>query len=71
MLDDPIARKLHSKLEAEKRKVAKNVEETKPSAKNESDDDDEENNLESRTSAFTKKRAGLFNTNTPAKKKHK
>ncbi|XP_065867170.1 uncharacterized protein [Euphorbia lathyris] len=52
--NDPIERKLHAKLEAGKRKLAKSIEE---SLKND-DDDDSSEEPESRTRAFVKKRTG-------------
>ncbi|KAJ0113481.1 hypothetical protein Patl1_00453 [Pistacia atlantica] len=56
--NDPVERKLHARLDARKRKAAKNAEESLLSAKDRhDDDDDDEDDLESRTSAFEKKRA--------------
>lgn len=54
--NDPVERKLHAKLQARKRKVANGNQSVKDERDDENDDSDEE--LESRTSAFTKKRPG-------------
>lgn len=51
--DDPLERKLYYKLNAQKRKATKIAEELAPAAR---DDDDDEDNLDSRTSAFEKKK---------------
>lgn len=51
--DDPLERKLYYKLNAQKRKAAKIAEELAPAAR---DDDDDEDYLDSRTSAFEKKK---------------
>lgn len=59
--DNPVERKLHAKLESGKRKAAKRLEDSTPSAKDQLDDDDDKDDdheLESRSSAFGKKRAG-------------
>lgn len=52
--DDPLERKLYYKLNAQKRKAAKIAEALAPAARD--DDDDDEDNLDSRTSAFEKKK---------------
>eukprot|EP00262_Sarcandra_glabra_P006643 TRINITY_DN1900_c0_g1_i1.p1 TRINITY_DN1900_c0_g1~~TRINITY_DN1900_c0_g1_i1.p1 ORF type:complete len:138 (-),score=35.27 TRINITY_DN1900_c0_g1_i1:859-1272(-) len=71
---DPAGRKLHAKLDAEKRRAAKNLEDSSPPKRNnghdESDDDDSED-PESRTNAFVKKRAKFLATSLQAKKKQK
>ncbi|XP_044501555.1 uncharacterized protein LOC123222707 [Mangifera indica] len=53
--NDPVERKLHARLDACKRKAAKNAEESPKDGHD--DDDEDEDDLESRTSAFEKKRA--------------
>ncbi|KAJ9158915.1 hypothetical protein P3X46_024458 [Hevea brasiliensis] len=73
-LNDPVERKLHAKLEAGKRKATKSIEESLPSTRgggNDNDDEDSDGDLESRTSAFTKKRAGPPTSSLQLKKKHK
>ncbi|KAL5792390.1 hypothetical protein ACOSP7_000984 [Xanthoceras sorbifolium] len=56
-LHDPVARKLQARLNAGKRNAAKSIEESTPSAKDGHDDEeDEDDDLESRSSAFAKKR---------------
>uniref|UniRef100_A0A2P2JX31 Uncharacterized protein n=1 Tax=Rhizophora mucronata TaxID=61149 RepID=A0A2P2JX31_RHIMU len=57
-LNDPVERKLHAKLESQKRKAAKKNEESISLARdgNDDSDDNSDNELESRTSAFAKKR---------------
>ncbi|GAU32768.1 hypothetical protein TSUD_323370 [Trifolium subterraneum] len=52
--NDPVERKLHTKLDAEKRKAANIAKESTAVA---SDDDDEDNEDESRTKAFAKRKA--------------
>ncbi|KAK2361652.1 Phosphatidylinositol N-acetyglucosaminlytransferase subunit P protein [Trifolium repens] len=52
--NDPVERKLHAKLDAEKRKAANIAKESTAVA---SDDDDEDNEDESRTNAFAKRKA--------------
>ncbi|KAK2415774.1 hypothetical protein P8452_60868 [Trifolium repens] len=52
--NDPVERKLNAKLDAEKRKAANIAKESTTIA---SDDDDEDNEDESRTNAFTKRKA--------------
>ncbi|KDP38839.1 hypothetical protein JCGZ_04996 [Jatropha curcas] len=74
-LNDPVERKLHAKLEAGKRKAAKSIEEslpTKNEGRNSNDnDDDSDGELESRNSAFAKKRAGPPTPSLQLKKKQK
>ena len=55
--DDPVDRKLYAKLEADKRKTAKIAEESSIVASNVLDDDEDDEDLESRTSAFAKRKA--------------
>lgn len=77
-LNDPAGRKLHAKLEAGKRKATKSIEESLPSTRgggngndNDNDDEDSDGEMESRTSAFTKKRAGPLTSSSQLKKKKK
>uniref|UniRef100_A0A2C9VJA5 Uncharacterized protein n=2 Tax=Manihot esculenta TaxID=3983 RepID=A0A2C9VJA5_MANES len=77
-LNDPVERKLHAKLEAEKRKAAKSFEESLPSTieggnGNGIDHDDSDGESESRTNAFAKKRAvpPAPTSSLRVKKKHK
>ncbi|OAY39790.1 uncharacterized protein LOC110625101 [Manihot esculenta] len=75
-LNDPVGRKLHAKLEAGKRKATKSIEESLPSTRgggncNDNDDEDSDGEMESRTSAFTKKRAGPLTSSSQLKKKKK
>ncbi|KAF5207455.1 pre-mRNA-splicing factor CWC22-like protein [Thalictrum thalictroides] len=57
-LTDPVERRLVAKLNAGKRRTARTIEETNPSESNVGDDNDgSDDDLESRTKAFTKKRA--------------
>ncbi|XP_043715808.1 uncharacterized protein LOC122664166 [Telopea speciosissima] len=72
-LTDPIERKLRAKLDAGKRKAAKNIEESNPSEKNDKlgEDDSDDEDSESRTNAFLKKRSILPASSLHAKKRHK
>ncbi|KAF5731735.1 hypothetical protein HS088_TW18G00420 [Tripterygium wilfordii] len=70
--DDPVEKKLHAKLEAEKRKAARSIEESNPSIRNLCDADDEsDEDLESRTNAFAKKRSAPPTASVQTKKKQK
>ncbi|PIN22836.1 hypothetical protein CDL12_04432 [Handroanthus impetiginosus] len=70
--DNPIERKLLSKLHAEKRKVTKRDEETMQSAKDGNvDEDSEEEESESKTRAFAKKRPPSSPLPLHTKKKHR
>lgn len=70
--NDPVERRLNAKLDAGKRRAAKNNEESAPSGRDRSNEDDEEDeDLESRTNAFTKKRVVPPTPTLPAKKKQK
>ncbi|KAA8516054.1 hypothetical protein F0562_019233 [Nyssa sinensis] len=71
--NDPVERKLLTKLDVGKRKAAKRTEESIPSTRDGYDDkDDSEEDLDSRTNAFAKKRAVVpFTSSLPAKKKKK
>ncbi|KAI9161881.1 hypothetical protein LWI28_021620 [Acer negundo] len=53
--NDPVERKLQGKLNAGKRNAAKSIKESTPPA-NDDDNEDEDDDLESRSSAFAKKR---------------
>ncbi|KAF5744372.1 hypothetical protein HS088_TW08G00976 [Tripterygium wilfordii] len=55
--DDPVEKKLHAKLEAEKIKAARSIEESNPSTQNICGYDESDEYLESRANAFAKKRA--------------
>ncbi|CAK9143334.1 unnamed protein product [Ilex paraguariensis] len=56
--NNPIEKKIRAKLDAEKRKAAKNAEDSAPSVRDGSvDQDSSDEELESRTKAFSKKRA--------------
>ncbi|MBA0737857.1 hypothetical protein Gogos_011296 [Gossypium gossypioides] len=55
--NDPVERKLSAKLGVGKRKVFKNQDSTIPSSKDRVDEDDGDEDLDSRSSAFSKKRA--------------
>ncbi|KAJ4956963.1 hypothetical protein NE237_013746 [Protea cynaroides] len=69
---DPVEKKLRAKLDAGKRKAAKNIEESNPSGKNEElDEDDSDEDSESRTNAFPKKRSILPASSLHAKKRQK
>ncbi|KAJ4728277.1 putative RNA binding protein [Melia azedarach] len=72
-LNDPVERKLHARLNAGKRNAAKRAEDSTPSARNGhgNDDEDEDQDLESRTSAFAKKRAAPPTSSLQATKKQK
>ncbi|KAM7274628.1 hypothetical protein ACFE04_016494 [Oxalis oulophora] len=71
--NDPIEKKLHAKLNAAKRRAVENSkEESRVLAKDvSSSDEDEDDKLESRTNAFSKKRAAHMSPVFQAKKKHK
>ncbi|KAF5464269.1 hypothetical protein F2P56_014358 [Juglans regia] len=61
--NDPLERKLYAKLNNGKRKASKSAKECMLSARDGGDDDyDAEENLDSRTTAFDKKRAGASKT---------
>ncbi|XP_057496053.1 uncharacterized protein LOC130781027 [Actinidia eriantha] len=72
-LNDPVERKLYAKLQVEKRKAAKNKENSKSSARERHDakddeyEDEDEN--ESRTNLFSKKRLVPLTSSLQAKKK--
>ncbi|KAH9622572.1 hypothetical protein KSS87_016459 [Heliosperma pusillum] len=66
--NDPLERKLMRHLGVGKKKPVAD-EERKPPARNGFDSDDDEENLESRTNAFTKKRAGSQLLMPPSNKK--
>ncbi|XP_058083424.1 uncharacterized protein LOC131231296 [Magnolia sinica] len=68
---DPVERKLHAKLDAEKKRAAKNVEESNPAEKSDENSDGDDNDPESRTNAFVKKRSMFLATSFQAKKKHR
>ena len=75
-LNDPIERKLHAKLDAGKRKAAKSTEESSPYARGRDDskadnEDEDDENLDSRTSAFAKKRVMPLTSPLQTKKKQK
>lgn len=67
---DPVEKKLRAKLDAEKKRAAKSLEEANPSDRND-EHDDEDGDQESRTNAFVKKRAMAPASTLQAKKKHK
>ncbi|MED6168090.1 hypothetical protein PIB30_008745 [Stylosanthes scabra] len=64
--DDPVDRKLYAKMQAEKRKTAKIAQES--AASNALDDEEYDEELESRASAFTKRKVSIPST-LPYKKK--
>ncbi|KAK3021366.1 hypothetical protein RJ639_045999 [Escallonia herrerae] len=66
--NDPVERKLRAKLDAEKRKVAKIAEE---STRDESVDEDSAEESESRTKAFSRKRAVNLTSSLQANKRQK
>ncbi|XP_057496061.1 uncharacterized protein LOC130781035 [Actinidia eriantha] len=70
-LNDPVERKLYAKLQVEKRKAAKNKENSKSSARERHDvqDDEDEDENESRTNLFSKKRLVPLTSSLQAKKK--
>nr|DAD47353.1 TPA_asm: hypothetical protein HUJ06_017290 [Nelumbo nucifera] len=68
---DPVERKLRAKLDTEKRRAAKNMEESILSERNGGCSDEDDENLESRTNAFGKKRVGHEASLLQAKKKRK
>ncbi|XP_027352912.1 uncharacterized protein LOC113863508 [Abrus precatorius] len=55
--NDPVERKLHAKLDAEKRKAANIAKESTTIARDVLDDDEDNENVDSRTSAFSKRKA--------------
>ncbi|CAL5192686.1 unnamed protein product [Lathyrus oleraceus] len=57
--NDPVERKLHAKLDADKRKAANIAKESTPFASDILDDDDEDDEEESRTNAFAKRKAAV------------
>ncbi|KAK6266042.1 hypothetical protein QUC31_016879 [Theobroma cacao] len=65
--NDPVERKLYAKLDAGKRKASKNQESTTPSGVDVVDDED----LESRSSAFVRKKAVPLTSQLQAKRKRK
>ncbi|KAL6951923.1 hypothetical protein U1Q18_028987 [Sarracenia purpurea var. burkii] len=75
--NDPIERKLHSKLEPGKRKAARISEESSVSARaeehhNKIDEEEyEDENLDSRTNLFAKRRPEPMISSSQAKKRHK
>ncbi|XAR54209.1 hypothetical protein NMG60_11029239 [Bertholletia excelsa] len=73
-LNDPVARKLNSKLKVGQRKNMKSTEKSRPFVREEhsgeSEEDDDEN-LDSRTNVFTKKRVVPVASSLQAKKKKK
>ncbi|XP_052211147.1 uncharacterized protein LOC127813987 [Diospyros lotus] len=69
-LSDPVGRKLHAKLSVAKRNIARSNEAcSSPNARDSEGDEDEEENLDSRTSVFSKKRAVPLNPYLQPKKK--
>ncbi|GMJ01801.1 hypothetical protein HRI_003849300 [Hibiscus trionum] len=66
--NDPVARKLSAKLGAGKRKASKNQDSTTPSCRDLFDQDED---LDSRSSAFSRKRAVPPTSQLQVKKKHK
>ncbi|KAL1817437.1 hypothetical protein DCAR_0521866 [Daucus carota subsp. sativus] len=68
---DPVERKLRGNLDAAKRKAAKDVLESVPSARDESVDEDSEEELESRSKAISKRPATNSNSSLQARKKQK
>ncbi|PIA60402.1 hypothetical protein AQUCO_00300121v1 [Aquilegia coerulea] len=69
-LTDPVERRLVAKLDAGKRRAARTIEETNPSESNVGEDDDSSDE-ESRTKAFSKKRAISMAPSVQAKKNKK
>ncbi|KAK3038419.1 hypothetical protein RJ639_030585 [Escallonia herrerae] len=67
--NDPVERKLRAKLDAEKRKVAKSAEESTRDESVDEESADEES--ESRTKAFSRKRAVNLTSSLQANKKQK
>ncbi|GFY90270.1 hypothetical protein Acr_07g0004670 [Actinidia rufa] len=68
-LNDPVQRKLYAKLQVEKKKAAKNKENSKSSAIERHDVKDDEDEDESRTNLFSKKRLVPLTSSLQAKKK--
>ncbi|GMH13211.1 hypothetical protein Nepgr_015052 [Nepenthes gracilis] len=69
--NDPVARKLHAKLNTKKRKSSGTEDFTPSSAKVSGDDGDDDDEEESRTNAFTKKRAVPLTIALQSKKRFK
>lgn len=69
--NDPVERKLSAKLGVGKRKVFKNQDSITPSSKDTVDEDDGDEDLDSRSSAFSKKRAVPLTSQLQVKKKPK
>ncbi|XWS35160.1 hypothetical protein CRYUN_Cryun21dG0102000 [Craigia yunnanensis] len=69
--DDPVERKLYAKSGAGKRKAFKNREFSTPSGRDGVDEDGDDEDLESRSSAFAKKRAVPLTSQLQAKQKKK
>ncbi|XP_077241903.1 pre-mRNA-splicing factor CWC22-like protein (DUF3245) [Tasmannia lanceolata] len=65
----PVERKLRAKLDAEKKRAAKSLEESNPEERNDGHSDDY--SPESRTNAFSKKREMVLAPSLQAKKRHK
>ncbi|XVE84720.1 hypothetical protein DITRI_Ditri17bG0036100 [Diplodiscus trichospermus] len=69
--NDPVERKLCAKLGVGKRKASKNRESTTSSGRDRVDEDSDDEDLESRSSAFAKKRAVPLTSKLQAKKTRK
>ena len=69
--NDPVERKLYAKLNAGKRKASKNRESTTLSDRDGVDEDGDDEDLESRSSAFSRKRAVPLTSQIQAKRKQK
>ncbi|RDX73405.1 hypothetical protein CR513_46996 [Mucuna pruriens] len=70
--DDPVERKLHAKLNAEKRKAANIAKESATIARDALDDDEDSEDLDSRTNAFAKRKAAVpLTSSTLQNKKQK
>ncbi|KAE8703008.1 Detected protein of unknown function [Hibiscus syriacus] len=69
--NDPVARKLSAKLGAGKRKASKNQDSTTPSGRDLVDEDDGDEDLDGRSSAFSRKRAVPPTSQLQVKKKLK
>lgn len=71
--NDPVERKLHAKLGAEKRKAANIAKESATIARDALDDDEDNEDVESRTTAFTKRKAAVvpLTSSIPGNKKQK
>ncbi|XVE74425.1 hypothetical protein DITRI_Ditri12bG0016200 [Diplodiscus trichospermus] len=68
---NPVKRKLCAKLGVGKRKASKNRESTTPTGRDRVDEDSDDEDLESRSSAFAKKRAVPLTSQLQAKKTQK